>query len=183
MILSVLAMQANVCMEYAMRAMYQDTDEKFPMEMNMLNLIDSEFAAATLLISFGAVIGRASPLQMLVMMLSQAIFYSFNKLFLVFGYIGAEDVGGTLTIHLFGAYFGLAASYALGPPEKTAEQDKISDIFAFVGTTVLWVLPSFVSATETGHPEYAMRFQHDLCPRCIDNGDLFRVSFFDKLEV
>ena len=158
MILSVLAMQANVMMEYAMRALYPDANEHFPMEMTMINLIDAEFAAATLLISFGAVIGRASLLQMVIMMASQAIFYSFNKVFLVFGYIGAEDVGGTLTIHLFGAYFGLAASYALGPSEKTAEQDKISDIFAFIGTTILWVYwPSFVSATETAHPEYAMR--------------------------
>jgi ammonium transporter Rh len=158
MILSVLAIQMNIMVEYAMRAMYKDTDETFPMQMTMTNLIDGEFAAATLLISFGAVIGRASPLQMLIMMIFQSIFYSFNKVFLVFGYIAAEDVGGTLTIHLFGAYFGLAVSAALGPSEKTAEQDKISDIFAFVGTTILWVFwPSFVSATETSHPEYAMR--------------------------
>lgn len=158
MILTVLAMQTNVMIEYAFRALYPDTDEKFPMEMTMINLIDAEFAAATLLISFGAVIGRASPLQTLVMMFCQAIFYAFNKVFLVFGYLEAEDVGGTLTIHMFGAYFGLAASYALGPPEKNAEQDKISDIFAFIGTTILWVFwPSFVGATETAHPEYEMR--------------------------
>jgi len=50
-----------------------DTDETFPMTMAMLNWIDRDFAAATLLISFRVAIGRASPLQMLVMMLSQVI--------------------------------------------------------------------------------------------------------------
>ena len=99
MILSVLAMQANIVLEYAMRAIYPDTHETLPLELTMINLIDTELSAATLLISFGAVIGRASPLQVLIMMISQAIIYSFNK---VFGYIDAEDVGGSVTIHLVG---------------------------------------------------------------------------------
>lgn len=51
---------------------------------------------------------------MLVLASSEGIFYVFNKVFLVLGYIDAEDVGGSMTIHMFGAYFGLAASYALG---------------------------------------------------------------------
>ena len=60
-----------------------------------------------------------------------------------------------MTIHMFGAYFGLALSYVLGEPideghEETMEPDKESDLFALVGTTLLWVYwPSFVGATET----------------------------------
>jgi ammonium transporter Rh len=134
MILTAVSMQLNVMVEYAMRAM--NGGETFPMQLTMNNLIDAEFAAATLLISFGAVIGRASPLQMLALTVSQSVFYAFNKVILVFGYIQAEDVGGTLTIHMFGAYFGMAASYALGATDDEAKQDKISDIFAFIGTTV-----------------------------------------------
>lgn len=55
---------------------------------------------------------------------------------------------------MFGAYFGLAVSKALGGPkdEGAAPQpDKVSDIMALIGTTILWVYwPSFVGATETG---------------------------------
>jgi ammonium transporter Rh len=83
-----------------------------------------------------------------------------NKVLLVFGYLQAEDVGGTITIHMFGAYFGLAASWALGPPPSlaAAQEDKVSDIFALVGTGILWVYwPSFVGATETSHDVYAQR--------------------------
>ena len=60
-----------------------------------------------------------------------------------------------MTIHMFGAYFGLALSYVLGEPtdpgyEETMEPDKVSDLFALIGTTLLWVYwPSFVGATET----------------------------------
>jgi ammonium transporter Rh len=156
--LTMIAMQANIALEFAMRALYTH-EEDWPAPVTMAVLIDAEFAAATLLISFGALIGRASPLQMLGLTLSQAVFYAFNKVILVLGYIEAEDVGGTITIHMFGAYFGLAASYALGAPEDDgAEQDKISDIFAFVGTTILWVFwPSFVAATETTNSDNEMR--------------------------
>lgn len=54
---------------------------------------------------------------------------------------------------MFGAYFGLAVSKALGgpkDPEALAEPDKVSDLMALIGTTILWVYwPSFVGATET----------------------------------
>jgi ammonium transporter Rh len=54
---------------------------------------------------------------------------------------------------MFGAYFGLAVAKALGGPKDSGaepEPDKVSDILALVGTTILWVYwPSFVGATET----------------------------------
>ena len=156
MLLTVLAMQANIIVELIMRFLYGDDsdDTAWPLEIKMTTLIDAEFSAATLLITFGALIGRASPLQMMVLALSESVFYAFNKVFLVLGHVGAEDVGGSMTIHMFGAYFGLAVSYALGPPSiglEHAEGDKVSDVFALIGTTILWVFwPSFVGATETG---------------------------------
>jgi hypothetical protein len=82
MLLTVLAMQLNVGMEYGMRAALaratqneSSTPLEWPLQVTMMNLIDAEFAAATLLISFGVLIGRASPLQMIVLTLSQAFFY------------------------------------------------------------------------------------------------------------
>ena len=113
--------------------------------------------SATLLISYGAIIGRATPVQLVVMALCQSFFYAFNKVVLVFGLWGAEDVGGSMTIHCFGAYFGLAVSHALGPPlehsAKNAAPSATSDLTALIGTTLLWVYwPSFVGATETAVP-------------------------------
>ena len=158
MMLSVLSMELNIAVELGVRYLYGDSSEDtaWPMPVSMATLIDSEFAAATLMITFGAIIGRASPLQMLIVAMSQSVFYAVNKVVFVLGSVGAEDVGGSMTIHMFGAYFGLAASYALGPPtdvgaEETALSDKVSDVLALIGTTILWVFwPSFVGATETG---------------------------------
>jgi ammonia channel protein AmtB len=71
------------------------------------------------------------------------------------GLLGAEDVGGSITIHMFGAIFGLAVSYVLGPPKPSSSSNNApnatSDLTAFIGTTLLWVYwPSFVG-TYTNH--------------------------------
>jgi ammonium transporter Rh len=111
------------------------------MPISMATLIDSEFAAATLMITFGAIIGRASPLQMIIVCISQSFFIALNKVVLVLGLIGAEDVGGSMTIHMFGAYFGLAANYAMiGSKDVVAEEYMLPDkVLALIGTTILWV--------------------------------------------
>lgn len=98
-------------------------------------------------------------MQLVVLAVCQSFFYAFNKVVVVFGLWGAEDVGGSMTIHCFGAYFGLAVSYALGPPQerstKNTHPNGTSDLTTMIGTTLLWVYwPSFVGATETGVPAY-----------------------------
>lgn len=160
MMLSILSMELNIAVELFVRFLNGENgeDTSFPMPISMATLIDAEFAAATLMISFGALIGRASPVQMLVVCVSQSLFYALNKVVFVLGAIHAEDVGGSMTIHMFGAYFGLAASYALGGAKdegasEAGMPDKNSDVLALIGTTILWVFwPSFVGATETGTP-------------------------------
>ncbi len=131
------------------------------LKMSMDSIINAEFSAAALLISFGALIGRATPLQMCLIAFTESLFYAINKVVIVFGILKAEDVGGTITIHMFGAYFGLACAYALGPQEKASASNnaasRVSDVFSLLGTTLLWVYwPSFVGATETGVPENEM---------------------------
>ncbi|KAA8497287.1 Ammonium transporter Rh type B [Porphyridium purpureum] len=169
LLLSVLAIQMNVFAELGARFVHslftgvQEEDAVLPLPIGMSTMIDGEFAAATLLISYGAVLGRASPVQLVIMAIGQAVFYAINKAVFVLGILGAEDVGGSMTIHLFGALFGLAASFALGAPRhasssSNAQPSAVSDVFALIGTTLLWVFwPSFVSATESAVPAYTSR--------------------------
>ena len=153
MLLTALNMECNLIIEnYIGEKVY---------EISLDSIINAEFSAAALLISFGALIGRATPLQMCVISIAEAAFYALNKVFIVFGAIQAEDVGGTITIHMFGAYFGLACAAALGPQEKESASNngasRVSDVFSLVGTTLLWVYwPSFVGATETDVPANEM---------------------------
>ena len=144
MLLTALGMQLSIFMEVFVRFMYgSDHHSHFPLPISVFTLIDSEFFAAALLITYGAVIGRVSPICLVGIMLCECFFYSINKVMVVFGDLGAEDVGGTLTIHLFGAYFGVALSKALGPQDletaSNADARRFSDLMSLIGTTILWV--------------------------------------------
>lgn len=70
--------------------------------------------------------------------------YSFTIL-LVFGhYLQVADAGGSIFVHAFGAYFGLAVSYVMArrqlqnvkeetTEESLRESNYTSDIFAMIG--------------------------------------------------
>jgi ammonium transporter Rh len=100
LMLTALSMQLNILVEILLRYVDDSSAVEFPHPIQLTTLVDAEFAAATLLISFGAIIGRASPLQLIVLALMQSFFYAFNKVMLVYGAFKAEDVGGTITIHM-----------------------------------------------------------------------------------
>ena len=58
------------------------------------------------------------------------------------------DVGGSIVLHMFGAYFGLACSVFLSSnPAKDNKQNGsnyVSNLVAFVGTVFLYIYwPSF----------------------------------------
>lgn len=82
----------------------------------------ADFAAATALISFGAVLGTTTPLQLFVLVILEMVLYSLNNALGTIQY-QAIDSGGSMYIHAFGAYFGLAASFALG----NVTRDKVSE--------------------------------------------------------
>ena len=160
MLLTAMALQLNIFAELLMRYIYSPSDVVFPSPISVATLIYGEFAAATLLISYGAVIGRASPFQLTIMAVFQSAFYALNKVLVVGGWWAAEDVGGTMTIHMFGAYFGMAVSRVMGPPLDTsnASTNAISDVLSLLGTALLWVYwPSFVGATETANADSESR--------------------------
>lgn len=70
--------------------------------------------------------------------------------------LGALDIGGSITIHAFGAYYGLAAALVLAPASSGASHPKnvasyTSDMFAMIGTIFLWIFwPSFNGALASG---------------------------------
>merc|ERR1719474_2169395 len=63
-------------------------------------------------------------------------------------YLGIVDVGGSIVVHVFGAYFGLAVSKVYGKPKDDKENKSMyhSDMFAMIGSLFLWLYwPSFNS--------------------------------------
>ncbi|XP_056157764.1 ammonium transporter Rh type B-like [Lampris incognitus] len=119
--------------------------------LGVINLLNAEFACAVVLISFGAVLGKTSPVQLLVMAFLEIPIFAATE-WAVLKYIRINDAGGSIVIHLFACYFGLGVTFMLYRPslnkghmkEITSYQ---SDILSVMGTLYLWVFwPSFNSA-------------------------------------
>lgn len=125
---------------------------------NLPLLINGDFAAAACLITMGGVLGKVSPLQLLVLTWFEIIFYAIN-LYICQMSLKAADMGGSIFIHTFGAYFGLAATYFLSSESSKDHSDNSSrysnDIFAMIGTILLWLYwPSFNGALAPGYSQH-----------------------------
>ncbi len=118
-------------------------------------LILAEFAAASLLIASGAVLGRLKMHQYIILGLIFIPFYMLNEWIIIengFGIIkdGFADTGGSIVIHAYGALFGIAVAMSMTAKkdlEKPIEADATSDRYSILGSMVLWVFwPSFCAA-------------------------------------
>lgn len=79
----------------------------------------------------------------------ESLFFTLNDV-LIFDVLKLVDIGGAMTIHMFGCYFGLAATYffenkkALGDETGRAGGNYNSQLIAMIGTVFLFMYwPSF----------------------------------------
>lgn len=119
-------------------------------------LILAEFAAASLLITAGAILGRLKMQQYLILGILFIPFYMLNEWIMLdngFGLVEKGefvDVGGSIVIHAFGALFGLGVAISMTTKNEYSteiEADATSDRFSMLGSMILWVFwPSFCAA-------------------------------------
>ena len=119
-------------------------------------LILAEFAAASLLICAGALLGRIKMWQYIVLGVLFIPAYTFNEWVVIDGGLGlinagdVMDTGGSVVIHAFGALFGLGAMLMLTTRKQYDTEiaaDATSDRYSLLGSMVLWVFwPSFCGA-------------------------------------
>lgn len=122
----------------------------FSINLDISKLITADFSAAAVLITFGVVLGKVSRLQLFIICILEILMFAVNE-FVLLEELKIADAGGSLVIHCFGCYFGLAVSFMLrninnndNPKESSVYH---SDIFAMIGTLFLWMYwPSFNSA-------------------------------------
>ena len=124
--------------------------------VHMEKFIWADFAAASILICFGALLGKATFLQMTIVAILQLVFYSLNEAIAVNCLI-ITDIGGSMLIHTFGAFFGITVSIFLTDKKLLNKCDHLeksnytSDVFSMIGTIFLWLYwPSFNGATAYG---------------------------------
>jgi len=115
--------------------------------VDLMALLNGNFAVAAFLISFGGLIGKVNPSQLVILVVLETIFYSINHQAVLVKWLDIKDCGGTIVIHMFGAYFGLTVAAVLGKPAnlKKETNSTTSDLFSLIGTVFLWLYwPSFV---------------------------------------
>lgn len=134
------------------------------LKSSIFSLLVADFCAAAVLISFGAVLGKASLSQLIIMATFEVVIQSVNehiglhifkvkdfdsnffwielnnlKYFLFFNLKKAYDVGESIYVHVFGAYFGLAVAKSLQEGKTVESHNESSnyhsDIFSIIGNT------------------------------------------------
>jgi len=134
-------------------SIYHDHWDK--LTLSIMTFIEAAYGAAAVVITFGAVLGKVSPLELLVLAICEGFLYCLN-IYINLLVLHASDPGGGMTIHLFAAFFSLGVTFAMSSAfanHKTIKSDDLSsnyrsDLFALLGTCFLFVFfPSFNCAT------------------------------------
>ena len=157
-ILGALAIQYTILINGFFHNVFNN-DWSHKINLDIKSLITGDFGAATILITFGALLGKTNLLEMSILLLLELIIYSVNENIGVIVY-KAVDMGGSMFVHTFGAYFGLAVSYVLTnhnhlKKANLSKSSRTSDLLAMVGTLFLWLFwPSFNGALAVGNAQH-----------------------------
>ena len=119
-------------------------------------ILQAEFGAASVLISMGAIVGKCSLFQLFGMCNINIFFYALNQA-ICYKIFKCADIGGTMTIHAFGAYFGVITSWFYQPRQAIEDKKELgggnylSDLVSMTGTLFLFVYwPSFNGGGASG---------------------------------
>jgi len=157
LVASSLTVQMSLCWQYLI------TEQEGDMVITITSLTEGLFCAGAVMITYGAVLGKVLPYQLLLIAIIETPLFWLNGHFMYGSdYLAAHDVGGGMTIHMFGAYFGLAVCWFLTPKGNLSRAESLddlngsnynSDLFSLTGTLFLWILwPSFQAAV-AGDPD------------------------------
>ncbi|XP_065563752.1 ammonium transporter Rh type A-like isoform X2 [Artemia franciscana] len=125
-------------------------------EVEIFSLLNADLGTAAVLISFGAVLGKTTPLQLIVMLLIETALFATNE-WMTIHIFHVADIGASMFVHVFGAYFGLMVSFVLKRDHRSPKEGAVyhSDVFAMIGTIFLWLFwPSFNASPGIGDQQH-----------------------------
>ena len=154
LVLGVIAIEFSFFYYYLWANTFSDESwQRVNLDFSILTSI--EYNAASAIVALGGLLGKLSLIQYFVIILMETFISSLN-FFICYEKLKILDNGGSITIHFFGAIFGLAASGVLfcneadfmkinNNPHITSSYR--SNMFAFIGSIFLWLFfPSFNTA-------------------------------------
>ncbi|XP_021390637.2 blood group Rh(CE) polypeptide [Lonchura striata] len=117
-------------------------------QVGMESLAKAVVSTAAVVISTGAVLGKANPVQLIVMTLVELIFFYVSRC-INRTLLEVPEPLTVMHVHLFGAYFGLALTSRFPEPPPGLDKNRStpkSELFSVLGTVFVWVFwPSFNS--------------------------------------
>lgn len=129
------------------------SNESFKFNLNLDSLVHADYTVITVLVTLGAILGKTTLTQLVVVALIEVVVQVVNE-FVNLRVLKVYDIGRSIHVHLFGAFFGLAVSKFLHfRGVKSQKQAPVyhSDLFSLIGTLFLWVYyPSFNGLLSTG---------------------------------
>jgi len=125
----------------------------YHLTFHVVSFIRANQGVAAVLVSFGALLGKTSPLQVLFLTLLGGACVTANKVYIIDAFL-VKDVGCTYSVHLFGALFGVCASMVCSRGitinEELLSSTYSSDINSLLGTVFLWLFwPCFTAGDLT----------------------------------
>ncbi|XP_053854478.1 blood group Rh(CE) polypeptide isoform X1 [Vidua macroura] len=117
-------------------------------QVGMKSLAKAVVSTTAVVISTGAVLGKANPVQLIVMTLVELIFFHVSRC-INSTFLKVPEHLTVMHVHLFGAYFGLALTSRFPEPPPGLDKNRStpkSELFSVLGTVFVWVFwPSFNS--------------------------------------
>ncbi|OWK54115.1 RH-like protein [Lonchura striata] len=117
-------------------------------QVGMESLAKAVVSTTAVVISTGAVLGKANPVQLIVMTLVELIFFYVSRC-INRTLLEVPEPLTVMHVHLFGAYFGLALTSRFPEPPPGLDKNRStpkSELLSVLGTVFVWVFwPSFNS--------------------------------------
>ncbi|XP_066924364.1 ammonium transporter Rh type B-like [Clytia hemisphaerica] len=148
-------------------------------ELTLDRMINADYAVLVVLVSLGALIGKVNSLQLLIIALIETIFFAINES-LCKQLLQISDFGQSMTVHLFGAIFGIAISRMIFDKRVCTSQalstSNKSEMYSMIGTLFLWIyFPSLNSAfveEDSAHRRAIANTYYALAASCITSFSL-----------
>ncbi|XP_067389842.1 blood group Rh(CE) polypeptide isoform X2 [Emydura macquarii macquarii] len=123
-------------------------------KISLHSILKAVISVTAVLISAGALLGKANPIQLIWMAMVEVAAFSTSRWINV-KFLKVEEHTSLMHVHIFGTYFGLAASWWLYHSSRNERVEKeksnpISALFSMLGILFLWMFwPSFNSVLIT----------------------------------
>jgi len=170
LIVAVLAFQFTILNDGLWFNVNRDAKKKISFSritLTMDVIIGGLYGASTCIVSLGVLLGKLKPVEIVIVTFLEVVWYSVNR-YVNLLVLDAQDPGGAVTIHLFGALFGLGASALISRPfgeslkrdhgDRQPEEfssSTQSDMLSLIGSVLLFVFfPSFNGAFAPNGTQY-----------------------------